>query len=177
MLDDLGMPWVLVLLCAAPGVCRRGRARWLPIAAALLLPLALAPLTRGGPARVYLPLAAAFALLYGGTAALLFRRLRREHGGPLPYGTALLVLVPLILCWNARRDWRPVDWPEVFAAAETAPPDTLVIYTATDDLPLVWNVPEAAEAAYGRMLAPRPRQLLLVRPRDGISGLSRDGDV
>ena len=174
LLDDLGIPWFLMLLCAAPVVCRRGRARWLPLLAALLLPLALAPLTRGGPARVYLPLAAAFALLYGGTAALVLRRLRRAPLLRL-FAAALAVLIPPLLWRQTFPRWEPVDWPAVAAAAEAAPPDTLVIYTATDDLPLVWNVPEAPEAACKRMLAPDLRQLLLVRPREGISGLTREG--
>lgn len=174
ILPLLGIPVAAVAAVAIPAGFRRSRRSWSILLMTLLLPLLLAPVTRGGPARVYLPLTAVFALLYGGTAAWLLHHCRRAGGRRLAV-TALLVLIPPLLWRTVLPHWRTPDWHAIHAAAETAPADTIIVYTATNNYPLVWNVPAAPETAMARLQHRAPQTLLLINQSDGINGMTADG--
>ena len=161
------LPFFLAALRFAPR-----RSAPLLLAAALILLSALA--TRGGPARVYLPLAALAAILAGGGAAELLRNVGRRY-------RCLCALICLLFALGGFGElaprWREPDWHAIFAADRRLPADTLIVHRATSGLPLVWNNQPAIFDDYlARLTAPEIRRLLTDTPAGEINGMIDNGE-
>ena len=129
----LWCPFIALGLALLPK--RRSGAAAGIIAAVLLSALA----TRGGPERVYIPLAACAALLAGAGADRLCRKLSSVK---TLYGVAAAGAVILCaaggFCANTAH-WTPADWYALFAKGESYDKNTLVIYSGTNGFPVMWN--------------------------------------
>lgn len=164
----------IVLLAAVPALLLRFH-RSLPVLWIWLWLIAGAVLFNGGPARTYLPLAAATALLSGGGVALL------HHRFPA-YGkivAAVFIVLPLAALAAAYRTPYP-DWYAIHRTTQQLPPEVLVLFPATDSNPLAWNNAPDAYREQLRRLAPLPpghgKRSLLVVSRDGsLTGSTMNG--
>jgi hypothetical protein len=102
----------------------------------IIFPILIAPLSRAGPARVYLPLIP-FGLL---AAAVGFSRLldylRPRLGDRVCAVLQLLGLIaPLAFLPRAYESWTPPDWKRITPLIEqTAPPDAFVCYPSSAGL-------------------------------------------
>lgn len=129
----LWCPFIAVGFAALP--IRRSGA----VAGIIAVVLLSALLTRGGPERVYIPLAACGALLCGAGADRFCRKLSSLK--PL-YGAAAAFAV--LLCaaggfYANTASWTPTDWYALFAKGESYEKNTLVIYSGTNGFPVMWN--------------------------------------
>ena len=167
-----GVTWWPLLLLALPGLgALRAKRGWC-VLLTILLPLALALLSRAGGTRVYLPLVAPLALGAGAAAAWLGRRPRLR----------LLTVVPLALGVVGYAallpEWSTVHWGRCFEAARRLPPTTLVIYTGNETLPMAWNNPELGEDTWARIscAAPGERSLVQGGGAAGVNGVDQNGN-
>jgi len=166
------VPFSLLPLLLAAVVLSPRRSMPLLLAAALILLSALA--TRGGPSRVYLPLAALAAILAGGGAAAAVRKVGARHRRLCAFFVLALALGGY--CELAPR-WREPDWHAIFAASRKLPADTLIVYRATSGLPLVWNnQPAIFEDYLARLTAPTLRRLAVDAPAGEINGMIDNGE-
>ena len=129
----LWCPFIAVGFVALP--IRRSGA----VAGIIAVVLLSALLTRGGPERVYIPLAACGALLCGAGADRFCRKVSSLK--PL-YGAAAAFAV--LLCaaggfYANTASWTPTDWYALFAKGESYDKNTLVIYSGTSGFPVMWN--------------------------------------
>ncbi len=130
----------------------------------VVFPLAAALLSRAGEARVYLPVVIPLSLGLAGLAA------RWRRGGVL--------LAPLIVggyCLMLPA-WTGPHWTRVFDATRTFPPETLVVYSGSNGLPILWNNGDdvLADQWQRNSIAPRERLLLqggYVRT-NGLNGIN-----
>jgi hypothetical protein len=123
-----GGAMLVLIACGLLLSKRRGLA--LGLLVLLLFPLALAPITRGGPARVYLPLVPigllAAAIGFGRLIDLLpgFDKSHRRTGLVLVAALVPLLGLPRALAW-----WTPTDWRVVAPALQRQlPQDAFVNY-------------------------------------------------
>ena len=132
--------------------------RWCKILLAALLPLLLAIVTRGGPERVYLPLAVVFILCAASGFNALWKKFPR-------YRKILLVL----LVASGTGNWllpEPV-WQMQTPAADlrlalaNTTEKTIVILPGTAGFPVTLNAPEAAVIAEQRALLPAEEIIML----------------
>lgn len=143
---ELGVPLAALLLLA---MYRRNRA----VAAAALFPLVAAIWTNLGGARVYLPLAAAAAVMTGGLSA----RVKRLGWGLFAVFAALSLAVLSV--------WTATDWYRLFDEASALPEEVLVIYRATECYPVAKNNEGRADRDFFRRLTyagNKPRKLVMV---------------
>ena len=143
---ELGVPLAAVFLLA---MYRRNRA----VAAVALFPLAAAVWTNLGGARVYLPVAAAAAVMTGGLSA----RVKRLGWGLFTVFAALSLSVLDV--------WTATDWYRVYDEASALPEEVLVIYRATECYPVAKNNEGKADKDFFRRLTyagNKPRKLVMV---------------
>lgn len=161
-----------LLILAAVAVFRCGRfARWIAVAA--LLPLLAAAATHAGPARAYLPLTIPIILLAGAGADWLCGRFRGR------LWSRLLPAVPLLLagygfCRSTLPE--PPDWYGIFQESSAFPPEVLILYPATDCLPLMWNNRPASTDDFLERLtyAGNSPRLVLLSFENKLNGLGAD---
>ena len=128
--------WPLVVLIAAGLLMTRDWRLSLFLVLTLIFPFLVAPLTRGGGARVYLALAP-FGFI---AAAIAVSRAMEVLVSNLKLRSAIVVLLALVpLLWMPRslKHWTSPDWRA--AAKEicrVAPADGYIVYPATDGLVL-----------------------------------------
>lgn len=137
-----------------------------------LLLFGSAILTNGGPARVYLPLAALFAVTAGIGAAGLLARLKKSSQ------QQLFILVVIVLAaanfYFFMPDWRFADQRQIYQALEQEKhPGELTIYSAGDSYQVAWNIGSRAVERYAGELADSGnlKSLLLVNYNGSLSGL------
>lgn len=167
--------WTLIPLL--PGLFNRRRIKLLPLLGSIILfPLLAALLTRGGGARVYLPLVYPLSLLTAFGIALLCRRCRLKIGK-----TALLLGFGGLLCMNAHNSYeskREPDLVDVFTMARTLPANILPIYRGNEAVAAEWNNrPAITYDQFARILyqGNAQRFLLQMGKQNGISGLTEKG--
>ncbi len=177
----------LLILPVLVGTLRRPPARGFDRGnAALLLFVVLTLLsalaTKAGPPRVYLPLTAIFSLLAGIGVDRIFDWIAVTPAGGKWLRAAVTVIVLLAAATGyftlARNPaWRLPDWRRVFAAvAADYPPETLVVYRATDGYPVMWNnAPEIYDDHFARLANRADRRMLLMFDEPGaFNGSNRE---
>ncbi|MDR0932111.1 MAG: hypothetical protein LBM70_03715 [Victivallales bacterium] len=142
--------------------------------AAILWIFSLAVVTaiafNAGPERTYLPLAGAFALLAGGGAAELCRKLPRYKR----FMSIFLIGWSLIEAFGAYS--QPfLDWNRIHRLVRDLPPEMLVVVGANDSYPIAYNNAPEAYRDQLRRLAPLPKErqrLLLTLDRKNHNTLN-----
>ena len=123
----------------------------------MALVLLSALVTKGGGPRVYIPLAAAAALLAGIGTDRLCRKLKNKAFLP-----ALAALACGAIGFQANLPhWIPPDWYALFAKGKAQDQETLVIYSGTNGFPVMWNnQPHSLEDNSARMNAVPLRKMV-----------------
>ena len=155
---ELGVPLVGIFLLA---MYRRNRA----LALTALFPLVAAIWTNLGGARVYLPVAAAAAMMTGGVSA----RVKRLGWG--------LAAVFAALSLSVLPEWTATDWYRLFDEASALPEECLVVYRATECYPVAKNNEGRADRDFFRRIVyagEKPRKLIMIGSRS-LSGLDLTG--
>ena len=98
--------------------------------------LLTALLTRGGPARVYIPLVAWTALLCGAGTDQICRKLSARMGAA---AACIAVCCCAVGFYYGLPAWNPPDWYGIFDAGSSKSEDTLVVYSGTSGFPVMWN--------------------------------------
>ena len=130
----------------------------------ILIVLLSALVTRGGPPRVYMPIAAAAAFLCGAGADALTRRMKKFNY--LPAAAALLCAAGG-LYFNTGF-WMPPDWYALYAKGKAQAQGTLVIYSGTNGFPVMWNNQPDSTEENGSRLSQSTLDRLLCFTSDGI---------
>ena len=126
-----GWPVVVLIACGIMAANRRVLAACL--LGVLCIPLLAAPLTHGGPPRVYMPMIP-FGML---AAAIGIVRLLDFLSGRLTAALRVAIVVavalaPLVLLPRALARWTPIDWREVVPVLQQRlPSDAYINYPAT----------------------------------------------
>lgn len=171
------VPYAAVPLIVIAAMADRRRSLLLFLGAALIL--GSAAVSRGGPARAYLPLCALVALACGDGARLLMRRADLRCGRSFKYAAVLaLVLLGYYGYEQLEKKWAVTDYWGWFNAARLEPETTLAVYPATAGYPLCWNNrPELPKDYYRRLVcnAPGERTLLVFSAPGRINGMKADG--
>lgn len=141
----------------AAGVLLLPRKKSAVLVGGMVLVLLSALVTKGGGPRVYIPLAAAGALLAGMGTDRLCRKLKERFFIP---ALGALVCAALGLYANLSF-WTPPDWYALFAKGKAQDQETLVIYSGTNGFPVMWNnQPHSLEDNSARMNASSLRKML-----------------
>jgi len=140
------------------------------ITAAVLLS---ALLTRGGPPRVYLPLAIVAAIAAGGGADGIIQSIGKEKWRICAGITAALLITAGYL--EKTPLWRETDFHRLFREMAQQPSKTLVICRATTGFPLMWNNRPAIWEDYSRRLYQDLDTLLLVSGNPALNGADSAG--
>ena len=159
------LSWCPFLVAGAALLPRKKSAVLLGGAALVLLS---ALVTRGGGPRVYIPLAAAGALLAGLGTDRLCRKLKDKSFLP-----ALAALVCAGAGFYANQAfWTHPDWYALFAKGKAQDQETLVIYSGTNGFPVMWNnQPHSLEDSSARMNAPALRKMLCFTGEARLNGV------
>ena len=167
------VPYALIPFIAIAAATDRKRSA--ALFAFAVLALASAALFKGGPVRVYLPLAAVVALLAGrGTERLvsLARPSRIRALAPLLGVLALAAGVGGFV--RLSHKWSVADYWRWFEAASAEPGSVLVVYPATEGYPLCWNNQAKIFADYRARLAnvsAADREMLMFSPSGVVNGM------
>ena len=144
------------------------------LAVVILFPLAAALLTRGGGARVYLPLVYPLTLLAAFGVGFLCRKLRSRPARVVVVAAALLLAA--LDCRNGYAA-READLAEVFAQARKLPGNVLPVYRGNEAFAAEWNNrPDIIFDMLARIgYRGKEKLWLLQMEADGINGLTEDG--
>lgn len=141
--------------------------------ALLCLPLLLAPLSNGGPARTYLYLPVAVAVAGGiGLGELTARCKERQW---LFSGcVAVLLAVPGIFLQTG--EWRVLDYTEIFEKhRQSLPAEILPVYRASSGYPITNALPEALEEYNSQLLSAGFRKIAFFEAGQGqFNGLDEN---
>lgn len=153
--------WCPFLVC---GMALLPRKKSALLAGGIILVLLSALATKAGPPRVYLPIAAAAALLCGAGTDLLCRRLKKH---------ALIIAGAALLCgagglYANTSAWLPPDWYALYAKGKAQPEGTIVIYSGTNGFPVMWNNQPDSKEENGKRLAQSAPDKLLCFTSNGI---------
>jgi len=130
------LEWCVFLI---PGVLLAPRRLGPAVLCGMTAVLLSAFVTRGGPVRVYIPLAAGAALLCGIGADRLCRfALRHGKTAAIGASAAVLALGVTGLVRELPR-WRSPDWYALFEQGAKQGNDTLVVYPGAGGFPVMWN--------------------------------------
>ena len=153
----------------------RKKLLWSLLFCALFAPLATL-FTAPGPARVYLPGAAAGILLVATALPLLTKRFKSQRR----LAANLLFVVLLIPAYivSSNRLQREPEWKEVGKFISQLPPAMLPCFTAVNGFPAQWNHPDFTKEFINRLQysAQLPRCILLNCGGD-ISGIGFNGET
>ena len=144
------------------------RRRGAILACGIALVLLSAFVTRGGPVRVYIPLAVFAALLCGAGVDRLCRKAGKKWFVP--------ALCALLCCAGGfyfnMKTWAPPDWYALFAKGRSQPQSTLVIYSGTNSFPVMWNnQPHSLADNSARIAAPLLEKLLCFTAKGELNGV------
>ncbi len=157
--------WCPFLVC---GIALMPRKKSAVLAGGIFLVLCSALITRGGPPRVYMPLAAAAALLCGAGADLLCRRLKKYAA---PAAAAVILCCAAGLYANTAF-WMPPDWYALYAKGKDQDEKTVVIYSGTNGFPVMWNnQPDSRAENTKRLSHSAPDKLLCFTSNGIINGV------
>jgi hypothetical protein len=126
-----GWPVIVLIACGVLAAKRRVLAACL--LGVLCFPLLAAPLTRGGPPRVYVPMIP-FGMLAAASGFVRLLDLLRDRWTTRARTAVIVVvaLVPLIQLPSALARWTPTDWREVVPVLQQRlPADAYINYPAT----------------------------------------------
>jgi len=144
--------------------CRRGAVLLGMMFAVLLSAL----ITRGGPVRVYIPLAACAALLCGTGAD----RFCRRAGKKWPAAALIVRLCAAGGLYFNMKQWTPPDWYDLFAKGKAQSAETLVIYSGTNGYPVMWNnQPASLEDNALRIASPELKKMLCFTNSSCLNGV------
>lgn len=139
------------------GIALLPRRKGAVLAGGILFVLLTAVITRGGGARVYIPLAAAAALICGAGTSLLCCKFKKFS--PVIAAAALLCAAGGL--YANISSWSPPDWYALFAKGKAQDQRTLVVYSGTAGFPVMWNnQPASIEDNAARINAPGSNKLL-----------------
>ena len=154
--------WLLPIIFI---ITTRRKICWI-LSAVILFPLAAAVITSPGPARVYLPAAAAGIMLCGSVSTAKKWR----------YHLMLILLIQQILIsYPERTEEKKIG--RILNAANLN--NSIKIYPPTAGYPLRWNHPESVETFFTSLISAAQKDIciLFVPEKDKISGVSLDGNT
>ncbi len=163
------LEWCLFLI---PGVLRAPRRLGPAVLCGMTAVLLSAFITRGGPVRVYIPLAAGAALLCGIGADRLCRfALRYGQTAVIGASAAALALGTAGLVRELPR-WRSPDWYALFEQGARLKEDTLAVYSGTGGFPVMWNNrPRSIEENAARIAGSAGLKRLFLFSGDHLNGV------
>ena len=156
----------LLLIYLIPGAIKL-RKLWWSAAALLIMLFGSALFTNGGPPRVYLPLAAAGAILCGVGAATLHEKIKEKYHMLFVLGAVLITFAAYQLQMPS---WRFTNYIPVINQALDLPPEVLVIYPAAESYPVLWNSNGQSAEQYARQLSSSLKKLMLIKSSGEITG-------
>ena len=156
----------LLLIYLIPGAIKL-RKLWCSAAALLIMLFGSALFTNAGPPRVYLPLAAAGAIICGVGAATLHEKIKEKYHMLFVLGAVLITFAAYQLQMPV---WRFTNYIPVINQALDLPPEVLVIYPASESYPVLWNSNGQAAERYAGELQGSPRKLMLIKSTGEITG-------
>ena len=130
------LEWCVFLI---PGVLLGPRRLGPAVLCGMTAVLLSAFVTRGGPVRVYIPLAAGAALLCGVGADNFCRFLLRYGKAAATAGVAAALALSVTGLVRELPRWRSPDWYALFELGARQKEDTLVVYPGADGFPVMWN--------------------------------------
>lgn len=142
----------------------------------ILIPLALAPLTNGGPARVYLPFTAVLAVWAGSGGIWLYNRAVKRQGKIMV--VAMIIILGFAGFSELYPQWKTVDYPQVYTdASRQFPPSDLLIFPATSTYTIAWNsYPVAGKDFQTRINQNQLNNLIMFGGEKTLNGSSRTGN-
>lgn len=150
------------------GICFLSRRKGAVLAGGILLVLLTALVTRSGPPRVYMPLAAAAALLCGAGMDQLLLKLKKFKGAV----AAAAVLCAVGGFYFNQTAWAVPDWYALYARGKSRSPDTLVVYSGTNGFPVMWNnQPDSLEENAARLRYSGLKKLLCFTGNKVLNGV------
>ena len=130
------LEWCVFLI---PGVLLAPRRLGPAVLCGMTAVLLSAFVTRGGPVRVYIPLAAGAALLCGIGADRLCRFFRRYGKTAVTAASAAALVLGVSGLVRELPRWRSPDWYVFFEQGARRGEDTLVVYPGAGGFPIMWN--------------------------------------
>ena len=163
------LEWCVFLI---PGVLLAPRRLGPAVLCGMTAVLLSAFVTRGGPVRVYIPLAAGAALLCGTGADKLCRFLHRYGKAAVTAGAAAALVLGAAGPVRELPRWRSPDWYALFEQGAKQGSDTLVVYSGTAGFPVMWNNrPRSIEENAARIAGSAGLKRLLLFSGDHLNGV------
>ena len=160
------LEWCVLLI---PGVLLAPRRLGPAVLCGMTAVLLSAFVTRGGPVRVYIPLAAGAALLCGIGADRLCRRFPGPRAGII---AAVTLTLAVSGSFRELPRWRSPDWYALFERGAKQGNDTLVVYPGADGFPIMWNNrPRSIEENAARIAGSAGLKRLFLFSGDHLNGV------
>jgi len=168
--------WLPLLIAPFAFLARKKTHKYLAAFLILILfPFALAPLTRFGPPRVYLPLIP-FACVAASGGLIAFRNAIRKQRALKYIPIALAVVMAMGSLYRAPKEvaeWTPIDWKIMYGTIKRSfPREAYICYSAPTTYPILHNnYPQAKIDNIKK--TPRIESLFVtINMPEGITGLS-----